>query len=206
MIVKCRHIAVPGLLLAALVALGRSHAQEPPADLGKQAVAFDRQIRPILSENCFTCHGPDEQQRKAKLRLDTRDGATGKRRGGGHAIVPGKPDESEVLARILSADDAERMPPAKTQKRLTAQQIELIRRWIAQGAPYAQHWTFVVPKRATLPKVSAAGWTRNAVDHFILARLEQEGLRPSAEADRRTPQRGIRRLTGTAGLDSSRGL
>src|SRR5262249_37684292 len=132
-------------------------AQEP-------AVAFDRQIRPILSENCFTCHGPDEQQRKAKLRLDTRDGATGKLRGGGHAVVPGKPDESELPAPLLRADEAERMPPVKTQKRLTPPQIELIRRWIAQGAPYAKHWAFVAPPRNVLPKLKAAGRTRNAID------------------------------------------
>src|SRR5580693_4868842 len=97
--------------------------QEPPAKQPRAAIDFNRQIRPILSENCFTCHGPDEQQRKAKLRLDTRDGLYGRLRGTGHAVIPGKPAESELLARILSADDDERMPPAKTQKRLTPQQI-----------------------------------------------------------------------------------
>src|SRR5947209_8721423 len=181
MIVKCRHIAVPGLLLAALVALGRSHAQEPPADLGKQAVAFNRQIRPILSENCFICHGPDEQQRKAKLRLDTRDGILGKLRGKGHVVVPGKPAESELLARVLSNDDDERMPPTKTKKRLTTQQIDLLRQWIEQGAPYAQHWAFVPPQRPALPKLKTGGSVRNAIDHFIRARLEKDGLGLSPE-------------------------
>jgi hypothetical protein len=179
MTVKRCGIVATGLLVAALVHPA-ARGQAPPT------IDFDRQIRPILSENCFTCHGPDEQQRKAKLRLDTRDGATGKLRGSGHAIVPGKPADSEILARILSADEAERMPPAKTQKRLTPAQIELLRQWIAQGAPYAQHWAFVALQRPALPRPKAAGWARNAVDHFILARLEQEGLRPSMEADRRT--------------------
>jgi hypothetical protein len=188
-----RHILVGiGLLLIASLGLTGRDAQAQQTQSNGGTIDFDRQIRPILSENCFACHGPDEQQRKAKLRLDTRDGATGNLRGGGHAIVAGKPDESELLARILSTDEAERMPPAKTQKRLTAAQIDLLRQWIAQGAPYAQHWAFVAPMRPALPQPLAAGWARNAVDRFILARLEQEGLRPSAEADRRTL---IRRVT-----------
>src|SRR5437764_2780899 len=104
---------------------GLASSQTPPA--ATTIVDFGRQIRPILSENCFTCHGPDEQQRKAKLRLDTRDGIMGKLRRNGHVVVPGKPADSELLARVLSTDDDERMPPAKTKKRLTTQQVELLR-------------------------------------------------------------------------------
>ncbi len=181
------------LAVAALAAAGFAAAQNPPgAAATGPTIDFDRQIRPILSENCFTCHGPDEAQRKAKLRLDMPEGALANLRGGGHAVVPGKPGESELLARVASADDGERMPPAKTQKRLTAAQIDLLRRWIEQGAPYAQHWAFVPPRRPPLSPTKASGWARNAVDHFVLARLERDGLRPAAEADRPTL---IRRVT-----------
>jgi hypothetical protein len=170
----------------------RLSAQIPPAKNPGPAIDFNRQIRPILSENCFTCHGPDEAQRKAKLRLDTRDSAVGKLRGGGHAIVPGKPADSEVIARILSTDEAERMPPAKTMKRLTPEQIDLLRRWIAQDAPYAQHWAFTPPHRPALPKLAMPAVARNSIDHFILARLERESLKLSAPANRSTL---IRRVT-----------
>ena len=167
-------------------------APSQPAKTAAAPIDFNRQIRPILSENCFLCHGPDEQQRKAKLRLDTRAGAVGKLRGSGHAIVPGKPAESELLARILSADEAERMPPAKTKKRLTPQQIELLRQWIEQGAPYAQHWAFVPPQRAPLPELQPDGPARNGIDQFILGRLDREGLMLSPQANRATL---IRRVT-----------
>ena len=154
-------------------------------------IDFNRDIRPILSENCFVCHGLDDAQRKAKLRLDTRDGALAKLRGGGHAIVPGKVADSELVQRILSNDSTERMPPPKTNKKLTTAQIDLLRRWIEQGAPYSKHWAFVTPKRPAVPAVTSKGWPRNPIDLFILARLEKEGLKPSPEANRETL---IRRL------------
>ncbi len=163
---------------------GRPAAVAPPD--------FNRQIRPILSENCFRCHGPDEKERKAKLRLDTRDGALKELRSGGHAIVPGHANKSALIERILAADPAERMPPPKTNKRLTAQQIDLLKRWIDQGAKWSEHWAFVPPSRPALPAVKDKTWPRNAIDLFILARLEKEGLRPSREADR---VRLIRRVT-----------
>jgi mono/diheme cytochrome c family protein len=192
---RTRHWGLPLALLigAAAIALPRAAQPQPsPPAAPAPAIDFGRQIRPILSENCFTCHGPDEGQRKAKLRLDTRDGALAALRGGGHAIVPGKPAESELLVRVQSDDPDERMPPAKTNKRLTPQQVELLRQWVEQGAPYAQHWAFVPPQRAALPKVQTPGWARNAIDDFILARLEREHLKPSPEADRATL---IRRVT-----------
>jgi hypothetical protein len=178
----------------ALLASMASPGQEQPAvpKASGRAIDFNRQIRPILSENCFQCHGPDEQQRKAKLRLDTRDGAVARLRGSGHAVVPGQPAESELLARIQAADEAERMPPAKTKKRLTPEQVELLRQWIAEGAPYAQHWAFIPPQRPALPALKMAGAARNAIDRFVLARLERDGLKQAAEADRVTL---IRRVT-----------
>jgi mono/diheme cytochrome c family protein len=155
-------------------------------------VDFDRDIRPILSDNCFACHGPDANQRKARLRLDTREGALGELKSGAHAIVPGKTDDSVLLDRITEEDPSLRMPPKKSGKHLTAVQIALIRRWIAEGAAYSTHWAFVPPVRKHLPPVKNAAWPRNPIDRFILARLERAGLQPTAEADRTTL---IRRVT-----------
>ncbi|HMF16011.1 MAG TPA: PSD1 and planctomycete cytochrome C domain-containing protein, partial [Gemmataceae bacterium] len=155
-------------------------------------IDFARQIRPILSENCFRCHGPDHEERKAKLRLDIKASAFGKLRSGGHAIVPGNSKKSELIARITDQDPSVRMPPAKINKHLTPQQIELLRQWIDQGAEWHEHWAFVPPARPELPKVKKKDWPRNGIDHFILARLEKEGLQPSPETDRATL---IRRLT-----------
>lgn len=148
-------------------------------------VDFNRDIRPILSRNCFDCHGPDSKQRKAELRLDTKAGAFADL--GGHAaFVAGKPDQSEALRRMLSTDADEHMPPTKTGKKPTAAQIELIRQWIAQGAKWSEHWSYVPPTRPAVPQVGDAKQARNSIDRFILARLEQEHVKPSQEADRVT--------------------
>jgi hypothetical protein len=155
-------------------------------------VDFDRQIRPILSENCFNCHGPDAKERKARLRLDTREGALATLRGGGHAVVPGRSADSALIERVRSDEPGERMPPPRTKKRLTAQQIQLLRRWIDEGAKWSQHWSFIPPQRPPLPALKDTRWPRNNIDRFILARLEAEGLKPAPEADRVTL---IRRLT-----------
>jgi hypothetical protein len=155
-----------------------------------EPVEFNRDIRPLLSARCFHCHGPDAQQRQADLRLDTRDGATVDR-DGSFAIVPGKPEQSSLFVRITSRDDDERMPPADVGAPLTAQEQDLFHRWIAQGADYQQHWAFVPPVKAALPQVSEEHWVRNPIDYFVLARLDQEGLKPAAAADRHTL---IRRL------------
>ncbi|HXG13215.1 MAG TPA: PSD1 and planctomycete cytochrome C domain-containing protein, partial [Gemmataceae bacterium] len=181
-----------GILLTALFlapaaeSVARAEAPEAPA------VDFNRHIRPILSENCFACHGPDAKQRKAKLRLDTKEGAFGELRSGLRAIVPGKSAESELIARITSDDPAFVMPPPTTGKKLTPEQIALVKQWIDQGAPWSSHWAFVPPQRPALPKVKDGAWPRNPIDHFILARLESEGLAPSPEADKVTL---IRRVT-----------
>ncbi len=149
------------------------------------AVDFDRDIRPILSNNCFKCHGPDAGERKADLRLDTKAGALA-RLEDHFAIVPGKPDESELLRRITTADADERMPPADSGKTLTPEQIELVKRWIAEGAAWGTHWAFVAPQRPQVPPTQLHAWPRTGIDSFILARLEQAGLAPSPEADRVT--------------------
>src|SRR5689334_12187861 len=142
-----------------------SHADGPKVD-ARPRVDFSRQIRPILSENCFACHGPDEKQRKAKLRLDTKEGAFGKLRHGGFALVPGKPTESRLLDRITAHDPSDIMPPAKTGKKLTPEQIALVKQWVAQGAKWSTHWAFTVPVRPALPKVQDAAWPCNPIDYF----------------------------------------
>ncbi|MFN0053451.1 MAG: PSD1 and planctomycete cytochrome C domain-containing protein [Planctomycetales bacterium] len=156
-----------------------------------EPVDFTRTIRPILSDACFLCHGPDADGRKADLRLDTKDGALGAA-GAPGVFVPGKPDESEALRRMLSDDPEERMPPPASGKSLTPAQIEVVRRWVAQGAKWSTHWAFQTPQRPAVPALSGSGPARNAIDHFIRARLATEGLSPSPDADRETL---IRRLS-----------
>jgi Protein of unknown function (DUF1553)/Protein of unknown function (DUF1549)/Planctomycete cytochrome C len=148
---------------------------------------FRFEIRPLLAKNCFACHGPDESHRQADLRLDDREVAVDF-----GAIVPGAPDDSELVRRILSDDDQERMPPAETGRGLSADEIEKINQWIASGAEYSQHWSYEPPQRPAIPDVSQPDWCHNEIDRFILARLDQAGLRPELEADR---YRLIRRLS-----------
>lgn len=148
-------------------------------------VDFNREIRPIISEKCFHCHGPDEASRKAKLRLDLRDEAL-KERDGVRAIVPGRPDDSELLTRILSKDPDEVMPPPKEHHEMSPAESDVLRRWIAEGAPYARHWAFEKPKRPAIPEVKDKQSLRTPVDHFIAAELQRQELRLSPEADRHT--------------------
>ncbi len=161
-------------------------AEEPAP--GKKSIDFDRQIRPLLSENCFACHGPDDKQRKADLRLDQRASAVGVDK----VIVPGKSATSELWVRISEHDPSRQMPPRKSGKKLSAEQIDLFRRWIDEGAAWTTHWSFQKPERPTLPAVKNLDWARNPIDRFILARLEKERLTPTAEANRETL---VRRLT-----------
>ena len=148
-------------------------------------IDFNRDVRPILSDNCFACHGPDDEQREAGLRLDTPDGLV-KPNEGRIPVVAGQPLKSELLKRLTTKDADAHMPPAKFGKTLTPAQVELIRKWIEQGAQWKQHWSFVAPVRPALPSVSQPAWLRNEIDAFVLARLDREKLAPSAEADRRT--------------------
>ncbi len=149
-------------------------------------VDFNRDIQPLLADRCFACHGRDAQQVQGELRLDLPASATKKNEEGRTAIVPGKPDASELVRRIFSNDESEIMPPAETNKPLQPAERELLKRWVAQGAEYQQHWAFVKPVRRALPKVADANWPQNDIDRFVLARLESNGLKPSAEASRTT--------------------
>ena len=159
---------------------------------GKVApVEYNRDVRPILAENCFACHGPDSASLKAKLRLDSFEAATAKRGDDAVAIVPGKPEESEVVARLFAESEDDIMPPPESHKVLTKEQKEILKRWVAEGAKYQPHWAFIAPVKATPPKVKNSKWVRNPVDQFILARLEQEKLKPNSEADKRTLARRL---------------
>jgi len=153
-------------------------------------ISFTRDVRPILAANCFTCHGPDAAHREADLRLDVRDDAANIR-GAGTVMQAGSPAESELIARITSADADTKMPPADSGKVLKPEQIETLRRWVEQGGEYSAHWAFVPPVRPAVPRVQHAEWNRNPIDAFIVRRLESEGLAPSPEASRETL---IRRL------------
>lgn len=172
--------------LSVLAWVPAAHAAEP------EKLSFNRDIRPILSENCFQCHGFDDKTREAGLRLDQHDSAIKKTDSGVLPIVPGDAAKSDVVARITSKDKDVMMPPLSTHKKLTAKQIETLRRWINEGAEYQGHWAWIAPKRPDLPKVANAAWPKNAIDHFILARLDAEKLTPQPEADRATL---IRRVT-----------
>ena len=155
-------------------------------------VDYNRQVRPILSDKCLACHGPDAEQREAGLRLDVRDEAIAVLDTGKRAIVPGKLDASEIVKRIDHSKPNLRMPPAKSNKVLTQAEKTTLRDWIAQGAEYQTHWAFNPPRRPPLPALKNPGWVRNPIDAFLLAKMEKEGLTPTAEADRPTL---IRRLT-----------
>ncbi len=180
----------------ARVAVG--FADAPASDTGGKladspaTIDYSRHIRPILSNNCFKCHGPDEKERKGGLRLDLAEAALKPADSGSAAIVPGRPSESALVARITATAADELMPPPHTNKKLTPQEIELLTQWIRQGADYRLHWSYVKPQRPALPTVRDAGWVRTGIDHFILMRLQQAGLKPAPEADRVTL---IRRLT-----------
>jgi hypothetical protein len=155
-------------------------------------IVFNRDIRPLLSDACFHCHGPDSANRKAGLRLDQREHAILPAESGETAIVPGKSNASELVRRLTSADASERMPPPESGKSLLPAQIELLRRWIEEGAEYQGHWAFIAPERVSPPTVSNSSWPRNDIDRFLLARIDRAGLRPSSEAD---PVTLIRRVS-----------
>ncbi len=161
------------LVLGAVLAVS-AVAAKPKAPF---PLDFNRDIRPILSENCFYCHGSDGAKRKAKLRLDVREGPLDK-----GVIVPGKPDESEVIKRIFSSNPEEQMPPPDSNRHLNEDQKLMLRRWIQEGVKYDTHWAFKTPVRPELPVVKKKSWVRNEIDQFVLAKLEEKNLKPMPEA------------------------
>ncbi len=187
-LIICRSTTKAAVLSLAIFCLRSGTLTAATSGTGK--LEYNRDIRPILSENCFPCHGPDSASRKAGLRLDKFAEAIAARPKSTPAIVPGKPGESEVVRRITAKDD-DIMPPAKTLKVLTPQQKELLTRWIAQGAKYQPLWSFIAPARPAFPTIHNHRWARNPIDVFVLARLEKLGLKPAPEADRRTLARRV---------------
>ena len=179
------------LVCFCLALLGLSTTSAEQRESAQAKVNYNLDVRPILADNCFACHGPDANTRQADLRLDTKAGAFSEP-SGYPAIVPGKPEESELHLRIASNDDNYRMPPADFNKTLTPAQIDLITQWIREGANWEEHWSFTAPVRPTPPDVKNAEWIRNPIDAFILSRLDKEGLPPASESDKRTL---IRRLS-----------
>jgi mono/diheme cytochrome c family protein len=171
--------------------VGPARAQSQP-DTSVSRVSFNQTVQPILSENCYACHGPDPGGRKAGLRLDRAQNAYAPHEKFGSAILPGQPDKSPLVRRIESKNAKERMPPPEAHKTLKPQQIALLRQWVKEGAVYEEHWSFLPPRPQLIPVVKQQEWVRNAIDNFILTALEKEGLKPSPDADRRTL---IRRVT-----------
>jgi hypothetical protein len=181
-----RATALIVLLCGPLSYAAADEDKSPSADI------FNSKVRPVLATHCFKCHGPDEKARKGKLRLDVREEALKPAaRSGKRPIVPGKPDESELVRRIFAEQEGQQMPPAHVKNPLSNEQKQLLKRWVADGAEYRTHWAFMPPKQAPLPAVKDKEWPRNGIDHFVLARLEAEGLKPSPAADR---QALVRRL------------
>ena len=176
-----------GWILALWAALPGAAAPARP----EPRVDFNRQIRPILSDHCFACHGPDEGKRKAGLRLDREEDAFRKLKSGQHALVAGKPESSTLVERILTKDPDEIMPPPQHGKPLSPAQIELLKAWVQQGAVWQQHWSFIAPTVPELPRVKDGKWARNAIDTFVLSRLESEGIQPNPEADPVSLQRRV---------------
>ena len=180
--------ALLGGALMGVISFSTASAQQPLPE----RIQFNRDIRPILSDTCFHCHGPDKTNREADLRLDLKEGTFKDRGDGTRVVFPSHPEKSELYRRIVTSDDDERMPPADADRQLTQRQIALFKRWIEQGANWQKHWSFIPPKRHPPPRVKNKIWIRNPIDAFVLSRLEQQGLKPSTEAAKTTL---IRRVT-----------
>ena len=155
-------------------------------------VEFNRDVRPILSDKCYSCHGPDAKAKHIPFRLDREEDAKAKLPDGKYAITEGHPEQSEIVARITAAKPGLRMPPEYTGVKLSAKEIGTIQSWIAQGGKWEKHWSFQPPKHYSPPSVNEPAWIRNPIDAFVLARLEEQNLKPSPEAGRGTL---IRRVT-----------
>ncbi len=171
-----------GLILGLSTSIANAAAPAPSTT----KIEFNRDIRPILAENCLSCHGPDSASRKANLRFDKRDNALEL-----EAIIPNNPGASEMIARIETTDRDQVMPPPKSKKKLTKEQKDLLKRWISEGAEYQPHWAYIPPKRFPAPSVKDASWAKSPLDLFILAQIEKAGLKPAAEADRHTLARRV---------------
>jgi hypothetical protein len=178
-------IACAGSILCIIAACG--HSGSNVEDQIPDIVSYNFNIRPILSDKCYKCHGPDASKRQAGLRLDMPESAFKalKDNPNAHVLVPGSPEMSELFRRISTNDTSEMMPPAASNlKRLTPHEVDLIKKWIKQGAKFEKHWAFVPPKSSPVPEVKDKEWPKNPIDNFILHKQEQYGLKPNPEADK----------------------
>jgi len=177
---------IPLLFIFSGLLLTNSCSRNKQLVSANDSIDFNLHIRPILSDRCFKCHGPDANQRKSNLRLDTREGALAalKNNPNGHVIIPGNPDQSELYLRISASDTSFRMPPPNSNLSLTKDEISTIKKWIEQGAIYKKHWAFIPPRQTEPPKVENDLWPKNEIDFFILNKMEAAGLTPNADADR----------------------
>jgi hypothetical protein len=180
-----RHATAQNNFKALALLLSGLYAHAPSAQAAEE-ISFNRDIRPILAENCFSCHGPDPGGRKAGLRLDTEAGLFEKRKGDPAPVVRGDSAGSELYKRLLSKDKEEVMPPPESHKEMKPAEVALLKRWIDAGAPWQKHWSFIAPEKAPLPQVKAEQWPKTPLDRFILAKLESRGLAPAAEAEPRS--------------------
>ena len=180
-----RHVSAPGVMnRLGSIAFVLCCAVLSAKSIGAQSrVSFARDVRPILSDRCFACHGPDAAKREAGLRLDERPGALQQLPSGRTAIVPGKPDQSELLRRLTAHDAEQRMPPAASKLTVSADEVRVLRQWISEGAAYTVHWSFMpVPKKVALPQIRQQQWASNELDVFVLAKMEAQGMAPSPPA------------------------
>ena len=189
--IQSMRLKIPYIFVCSLVAAGLAHvasgaALVPGAPNTPGGISFNRDVRPILAENCFFCHGPDPGTRKAGLRLDTEAGLFEKRKDDPAPVMRGKSGESELYKRLLSTDKDEVMPPPESHKTLKPAEVALLKRWIDAGAPWQKHWSFITPEKAPLPQVKNTEWAKNPLDRMVLAKLEAVGLEPAPEADART--------------------
>src|SRR5712664_1862929 len=189
-------LCVLGACLGLFAAAQSGKAKPAATEENAKKLSFNDTIQPILWENCYACHGPDPGGRKAGLRLDRGEFAFAPHQDShekyGPAIIPGNPDKSPLVDRIETKNAKDRMPPPESHKILKPEQIALLREWVKQGAQYEELWSFLPLKHQAIPAVTHGGWVRNGIDNFVLARLEEEGLTPSPEGDRRSL---IRRVT-----------
>mgnify|MGYP000244330482 CR=1 FL=1 len=180
-------ILIAIIIVAGLVILGIRYFASTTKNAENEIVSYNKDIRPILSDKCFTCHGPDVKKVKAKLRLDQAAFAYAplKKSKGKFAIVPGHPELSELITRIESTDPKTMMPlPESHLTPLSPEQITLFKKWIKQGAKYEKHWAFVAPVKAKLPEVENTKWPSNEIDHFVLSTMEKKDFTPNEEANK----------------------
>ena len=179
-------LAVTLFLLVMIQACNQVADNQDSGERLPEKISYNFHIRPIFSDKCFACHGPDANKREAGLRLDIAEAAYQalEENPSAHALVPNKPNASEVFLRISSTDEEQMMPPPESELKLTNREIKLIEKWIKQGAKYEPHWAFAAPEEQEIPPIENEEWVKNDIDYFVLHKQEEEGISPNEEADK----------------------